>query len=65
MDVGGRRGIMVAGGYNNRQGYLRSAEYLDLGVASGGLRDLSSLKWRNLPDMKDQRGNKMVLINDE
>jgi len=57
------QGIMVAGGYNSRDSYLSSVEFLDLGTSLSRIQ-LANTQWRNLPQMKSPRANKLVLIND-
>merc|ERR1712123_88414 len=64
VDVGGRKGIMVAGGYNSRDNFLKSVEFMDLGEGVSNIQ-LNQLQWRNLPEMKESRANKLVLINDK
>eukprot|EP00092_Neocalanus_flemingeri_P014658 GFUD01015820.1.p1 GENE.GFUD01015820.1~~GFUD01015820.1.p1 ORF type:complete len:899 (+),score=149.51 GFUD01015820.1:113-2809(+) len=63
VEVGGRKGIMVAGGYNSRDSFLKSVEFMDLGQSVSNIA-LNQLQWRNLPEMKKARANKLVLIND-
>ena len=54
---------MVAGGYNSRDGFLKSVEFLDLGLNPDNIK-MNDLRWRQLPEMKSERANKVVLIND-
>ena len=54
---------MVAGGYNSRDSILRSVEFLDLGTSLSRIQ-LANTQWRNLPQMKSPRADKLVLIND-
>lgn len=54
--VGGRPGIIVAGGFNPEDKNLRSVEYLDLGS--------SNQRWRSLPDMSQARSDRLVLYSD-
>jgi len=62
VDVGGRKGIITAGGYNSRDSYLKSVEFLDLGTSLRNI-DFNQLQWRNLPEMTEARANKPVLVN--
>ena len=57
-------GIMVAGGYNSRDSHLRSVEFMDLGKSVSNIQ-LNGLRWRNLPEMREARADKLVLINDK
>jgi len=63
VDVGGRHGIMVAGGYNSKDYVLKSVEFLDLGESLANI-PFRKLKWRNLPELKQPRSNALILIND-
>lgn len=63
VDVAGRHGIMVAGGYNSRDFVLKTAEYLDLGESLENIV-FTKLKWRNLPEMKQPRSTGLILVND-
>ena len=54
---------MVAGGYNSIYKYLSSVEFLDLGTNLSRIQ-LANTQWRNLPQMKSPRADKLVLIND-
>ena len=62
VEVGGRAGVMVAGGYNSRDKYLSSVEFLDLGPA-GAAPDLTNLRWRRLPEMPRPRADKPVVVD--
>jgi len=64
VDVNGRKGIMVAGGYNSRDSFLKSVEFMDLGQSVNRIQ-LNQIQWRSLPEMKEARGDKLVLINDK
>ena len=55
---------MVAGGYNSRDSHLRSVEFMDLGGSVSDIQ-LNGLRWRNLPEMREARADKLVLINDK
>ena len=55
---------MVAGGYNSRDSFLKSVEFMDLGQSVNRIQ-LNQLQWRSLPEMKEARGDKLVLINDK
>ena len=55
---------MVAGGTNSRDKFLKSVEFMDLGESVSNIQ-LDQLQWRNLPEMKESRANKLVLINDK
>jgi len=63
VDVGGRHGIMVAGGYNSKEFVLKSVEFLDLGESLDNIA-FTDLRWRNLPEMKQPRSGSLILIND-
>ena len=54
---------MVAGGYNSKDSYLNSVEFLDLGTSLSRIQ-LTNTQWRNLPQMRTPRADRLVLIND-
>ena len=58
------QGIMVAGGYNSRDSFLKSVEFMDLGESVSNIQR-NQLQWRNLSEMKEARANKLVLVNDK
>ena len=53
---------MVAGGFNSRDSFLNTVEYLDIGPNTE-ISNLKSLKWRNLPEMKHSQSNSLVLVD--
>ena len=55
---------MVAGGYNSRDSYLKSVEFMDLGESVSNIQ-MNQLKWRSLSEMKEARADKLVLVNDK
>ena len=56
------QGIMVAGGSNLRNQFLTSVEYLDLGENLNQFQ-LSRLRWRNLPELKNIKSPSLGLVN--
>ena len=55
---------MVAGGYNSKDFFLKSVEFMDLGETLSNI-PFSQIKWRNLPEMKQPRSDALILINDK
>jgi len=65
VDVNGRKGIMVAGGYNSRDNFLKSVEFLDLGNGTPNLNELHKLVWRSMPQMKHKRSSLVLVDSDQ
>lgn len=53
---------MVAGGYNSRDNYLKSVEFMDLG---SGTPQLDQLIWRPMPKMKHRRSSLVLVESDQ
>merc|ERR1719228_378111 len=64
VDVAGRFGIMVAGGYNSKDYVLKTVEFLDLGESISNIQ-FNQIKWRNLPELKQPRSSSLILVNDK
>ena len=56
------QGIMVAGGFNSRDGTLSTVEYLELGQDLNSLGSLRGARWNQLTSMRFPRRGKPLLL---
>ena len=62
INMSGRFGIMVVGGFNIKDKSLKSVEYLDLGSNLSNI-EIGELRWKKLPDMIFSRSANPVVVD--